>query len=112
MVNTCAVVVTYNRKHVLAECLNSILDGDAVPDQILVVDNASTDGTPEFIEASYPSCVSVVRLARNLGGAGGFKAGISEALRIGSKFVWVMDDDHVIEKATLRELMDAMIRNG
>jgi rhamnopyranosyl-N-acetylglucosaminyl-diphospho-decaprenol beta-1,3/1,4-galactofuranosyltransferase len=112
MVNTCAVVVTYNRKYVLAECLNSILNGDEVPDRILVVDNASTDGTPEFIEAGYPSGVSVLRLAKNVGGAGGFKAGISEALRLGAKFVWVMDDDHVVQKGALRELMNAMSRTG
>ena len=41
----CAVVVTYNRKHMLERCLRTILEGVVVPEQILVVDNASTDGT-------------------------------------------------------------------
>jgi rhamnopyranosyl-N-acetylglucosaminyl-diphospho-decaprenol beta-1,3/1,4-galactofuranosyltransferase len=43
----CAVIVTYNRKDLLRECLNAVLSQTRPPDHVLVVDNASTDGTPE-----------------------------------------------------------------
>jgi rhamnopyranosyl-N-acetylglucosaminyl-diphospho-decaprenol beta-1,3/1,4-galactofuranosyltransferase len=111
MPNTCAVIVTFNRKETLAVCLRSILDGELVPEKLLVVDNASTDGTPEFVQTHFPDA-SVLRLPRNMGGAGGFKAGMAEALRLGYEFMWVMDDDHVVEKQTFRELMDAMRVSG
>lgn len=104
----CAVVVTYNRKHMLERCLRTILQGVLVPDQILVVDNASSDGTAEFVQSTFDHGVSVQRLPQNRGGAGGFKAGISEALRLGYECFWLMDDDHEVEKNTLKVMMDTM----
>jgi len=106
--NICAVVVTYNRKHMLERCLGTILASELVPEQILVVDNASTDGTVEFIQSRFDHGVSVLRLAQNRGGAGGFKAGIAEALRLGYEYFWLMDDDHEVEKDALKAMADAM----
>lgn len=45
----CAVIVTYNRKELLRECLKAVLGQTRPPDHILVVDNASTDGTLEML---------------------------------------------------------------
>lgn len=42
------VVVTYNRKKLLIECLDAILAGTRLPDKIILVDNGSTDDTPDF----------------------------------------------------------------
>src|SRR6185312_10010354 len=91
----------------------SIRSGSLVPEKILVVDNASIDGTPEFITANFPDDrVSVLRLARNLGGAGGFKAGISTAIEEGYDLIWVMDDDHEVQRDTLQIMSDTMRRTG
>lgn len=108
MPGTCAIVVTFNRKNLLAICLRTILDAEVAPDKVLVVDNASSDGTPEFVEANFPPIVSVLRLAQNRGGAGGFRAGVEEALRLDYEFLWTMDDDHEVEPSTLRLLLEAM----
>jgi rhamnopyranosyl-N-acetylglucosaminyl-diphospho-decaprenol beta-1,3/1,4-galactofuranosyltransferase len=103
-----AVIVTSNRKLVLAECIRSILDGERVPGQIIVVDNASSDGTPGFVKENFPGVASVLRLPRNKGGAGGFKAGIEEALRLGYDLLWLMEDDHMVERDTLQVLAAAL----
>jgi uncharacterized protein (TIGR03492 family) len=45
-----ALMVTHNREHLLAECLDSLVAQDRPPDHVLVVDNASTDGTSALLE--------------------------------------------------------------
>ena len=49
----CAIVPTYNRKELLTNCLKAMLSGIVVPETIIVVDNASTDGTKEHIESLF-----------------------------------------------------------
>jgi rhamnopyranosyl-N-acetylglucosaminyl-diphospho-decaprenol beta-1,3/1,4-galactofuranosyltransferase len=108
MSEICAVIVTFNRKSLLAVCLRTILTADLAPSHVLVIDNASTDGTAEFVSSNFSSNVSVMRLPQNRGGAGGFKAGIGEALRLGYDFIWTMDDDHEVAHDTLRLMSDAL----
>lgn len=88
----CAVVVTYNRRQLLKRCLQSILDQTRPPDQILVVNNASTDGTTEMLAFEFPQ-VQILELAENVGGAGGFYEGIKWAYLQGFDWIVVMDDD-------------------
>lgn len=106
MRSVCAVVVTFNRKQLLGACLTSLLQAQRTPQTIIVVDNASTDGTSDFVEHEFPN-VQLIRLAANTGGAGGFKAGIAAALKSGHDFVWLMDDDHTAEPDTLARLLEA-----
>jgi rhamnopyranosyl-N-acetylglucosaminyl-diphospho-decaprenol beta-1,3/1,4-galactofuranosyltransferase len=108
MPGICAVVVTFNRKNLLAICLETILGGELAPDGVLVVDNASSDGTPEFVESLFDGRVSVLRLKQNRGGAGGFKVGVEETLRRGYDFLWTMDDDHEVDSEALKRLKAAM----
>lgn len=88
----CAVVVTFNRKDLLRECLRGLLKQTHAPDQILVVDNLSTDGTPDMVRKEFPEAV-VYELGRNLGGAGGFHFGMKRAHEEGFEWLWIMDDD-------------------
>src|SRR6185312_1077865 len=88
----CAVVVTYNRKTLLRTGLCALLRQTRQLDQILVVDNGSTDGTKEMLEAEFRDC-QVLRTPENLGGAGGFRAGMEWAHQAGFDWTWVMDDD-------------------
>jgi rhamnopyranosyl-N-acetylglucosaminyl-diphospho-decaprenol beta-1,3/1,4-galactofuranosyltransferase len=77
----------------------------------VVVDNASTDGTGEWL-ASAPSstgetpAVHAVTLAENLGGAGGFHEGLRLALEHGADLVWLMDDDGVPVEGSLATLLE------
>lgn len=100
-----AVVVTYNRRDLLLESL-AALDAQARrPDAVVVVDNASTDGTAAAVRAR--GGVELHQLERNTGGAGGFAYGIAAALRAGAQLIWLMDDDTVPEPDALAALLDA-----
>ena len=95
-----AVVVTYNRRDLLAEALPAVLAQSRAPDAVLVIDNASTDGTAEMVAARFPS-VRLATARRNTGGAGGFAYGLALALAEAADLVWLMDDDTVPEPGAL-----------
>ena len=100
-----AVVVTYNRAALLAECLDAIAAQTYRPIRVVVVDNASTDDTETVL--SQRGDVDTVRLAFNTGGAGGFAAGIQAALAGGCDAVWLLDDDTIPQPDALAELVRA-----
>lgn len=108
MKGTVAVVVTYNRLELLKECL-AALERETVPCNVFVVDNASTDGTTEWLAEYVKSRKSVHcrTTERNVGGAGGFNLGIRWATEAGYDFVWVMDDDCIPDERALEELLAA-----
>jgi rhamnopyranosyl-N-acetylglucosaminyl-diphospho-decaprenol beta-1,3/1,4-galactofuranosyltransferase len=86
------VVVTYNRKHLLLQCLAALERQTHPVERVIVVDNASTDGTQQALEESGLD-VDYLPLRRNGGGAEGFHYGVREALRRESDWLWLMDDD-------------------
>jgi rhamnopyranosyl-N-acetylglucosaminyl-diphospho-decaprenol beta-1,3/1,4-galactofuranosyltransferase len=91
-----AVVVTYNRKVLLCECLDALLKQTRPLDAIYVIDNASTDGTRELLEECgylQENKIRYVELPQNTGGAGGFHEGMKRAHSDGYDWLWVMDDD-------------------
>jgi len=102
----CAVIVTYNRKALLWECLKAVLSQTRPPDHVLVVDNASTDGTPEMLQEAFPQ-VEVLRLPENQGGAGGFHEGMKRAYEQGFDWLWLMDDDTIPRAKALEALLEA-----
>lgn len=86
-----AIVVTYNRKELLKQCIEK-LNKQTVPLDILVIDNASTDGTNELFKANEIG-VRYFNTGSNLGGAGGFNFGIKTAVELKYKYLWILDDD-------------------
>lgn len=103
-----AVIVTYNRKELLKECINALLQQDYNNCDILIVDNDSTDGTKEFIaDELQNNRVYYTNTGANLGGAGGFNYGMKKACELGCDFIWVMDDDCIVHKDSLTELINA-----
>lgn len=110
--NVAALVVTYNRKALLAECLAAIFDQDFAPSTIFIVDNASTDGTEELFSDGGKLAdirgLRYIRMNENLGGAGGFKKGIEYCLNEGCDWIWLMDDDCIAHTDTLSELVKAL----
>lgn len=114
-----AVVVTYNRKRLLGECLDSLLRQGCPLDGLYIIDNHSTDGTYEYLlgremiapiertdeqasetlrrvpmpGSSQPLDVHYVRMAGNTGGAGGFHEGVKRAAGADFDWLWLMDDD-------------------
>lgn len=104
-----AVIVTYNRKELLARCLDAVLGQTQPVGRIIVIDNCSTDGTPEFLDAlgylARPN-LEYVRLAENAGGAGGFHEGMKRGFEQGFEWLWMMDDDGLPQTDTLAKLLE------
>lgn len=105
-----AVVVTYNRKAFLLECVEALLQQTYPLDEIVIFDNASTDGTEQaLIDAGFISnrIITYVRHESNSGGAGGFYYGSKEAYIRGADWIWMMDDDCIPSSTALAELIAA-----
>lgn len=108
MLRIAAVVVTYNRKRMLLRCLDCLLGQKEAHCDILVVDNASTDGTAEALSSYRKNRrIYYCNTGRNLGGAGGFSFGMREAVQRGYEGIWAMDDDALPEPDALSKLLDA-----
>lgn len=103
-----AIVVTYNRLNLLQLCLEAI-NKQTIPCDILLINNASTDHTEEWIikYAKKHDTIHYVNTGKNIGGAGGFNLGMRIAVEKGYEYVWVMDDDCVPQNNSLEELMKA-----
>ena len=115
----CAVVVTYNRKDLLVECLEALRRQTGPLDAIYIIDNASTDGTPELLRSrgyrdgavienpldGSEIIIRYVRLPVNTGGAGGFHEGVKRAFHDGYDWIWLMDDDAEPLQDTLKKLL-------
>lgn len=111
--NIAAVVVTHNRKELLAACIEHILNQQDISCDVLVVDNASTDGTAQGVQRIPDSRVRYRNTGANLGGAGGFHFGLQWAVNAGYDYVWMMDDDCLPNADALKAFWDAHIRlNG
>lgn len=110
--NIGVVIVTYNRLTKLKKCLSSYETQSYVPSAILVVNNASTDGTKEYLDqwASVATVGSPVRKIihcdKNLGGAGGFAKGIRHMMDMNVDWIWIADDDAYVDKKCLKTIED------
>ena len=105
----CAVVVTFNRKALLEECLTELLNQTRRLDEIIVIDNASTDGTDKLMKAKFVD-ITYVKLPENIGGSGGFYEGMKLAYEKGHDWIWVMDDDAIPKADALQRLWDCPMR--
>lgn len=100
-----AVVVTFNRLGLLQRLLQRLGTIEGL-DEILVVNNASTDGTTDWLGTSdQPAHIHHRTLATNTGGAGGFHAGLEWAIGRDADLVWLMDDDGIPEPDCLATLL-------
>lgn len=107
-----AIVVTYNRLELLKECIQS-LQSQKIPLDILVVDNNSNDGTGDYVESLILEQKNIIykNTGKNLGGAGGFNLGVKHAAILNYKYVWIMDDDCIVQKNTLTEFLNFTRKN-
>lgn len=104
-----AVVVTFNRLPLVERLLGVLGRGTVVPDEVVVVDNASTDGTADVVRAGdWGVPVHLVALEENTGGAGGFRTGTETAMARGADLVWLMDDDGTPADDCLEHLLPLM----
>lgn len=103
------VIVTYNRLEKLKKCLASYENQSLVPDKILVIDNASNDGTKEFLDqwmGRREGTIEkmIVHSPENKGGAGGFSEGIRLMAGAGVDWIWAADDDAYLMPQCLEKI--------
>jgi len=99
------IIVSYNSKEYLSDCLDSIFDSTYHKFKIYLVDNASADGSCKFVKSKFPK-VEVIESGGNLGFAAGNNIGIKKALSDSCNFVFLLNPDTIIQKDCLEKLLN------
>ena len=108
--NQVAVVIcNYNKKDFVLDCIESVLASSFKDFDLVVVDNASTDGSIEAIEDKYGSKLTLLVNEENLGGSGGFNRGMQFAMDEGRyRYIHLIDNDVVADCNAIGELFNFM----
>jgi GT2 family glycosyltransferase len=103
--NIIAVIVTHNRLPLLQEAVGAIRQQLLLPQQLIIVNNGSTDDTSNWL-ATQPALHVITQ--DNQGASGGFYTGLKAAYEQGADWVWIMDDDTIARPDTLLRLVDSL----
>ena len=98
-----AVVVTYNRLPLLKECITALKNQTKKPDDILIINNGSTDDTGKWLQSQNDLLVIT---QDNVGSGGGFETGIKWAYKTGYSWIWCMDDDGYPKEDALEKILE------
>src|SRR5512141_3354906 len=107
---TYIILLTWNRWEDTEDCLQSLLPVVSEQIRVLVVDNGSTDGTPENVRRCFPQ-FEVHENGNNLGFPAGNNVGIRHALAAGADYVILLNNDTVVGRGFAGELVAAARRN-
>ena len=99
------IIPAWNGKEYIDDCLNSLLAQDYPDFEVIVVDNGSSDATPDWVAEHFPT-VTVIRNERNLGFAGGVNVGLRVAR--GEVFI-LFNQDAVAEPGWLAALVSGLL---
>ncbi|OGU28514.1 MAG: hypothetical protein A2057_02180 [Ignavibacteria bacterium GWA2_35_9] len=101
------IILNYNKKDDIIECLESIFKMDYKYFEVIVVDNGSHDGSVDAIKNKYPD-VHLIESIKNLGASGGRNLGIKYANeKFNYKFILFLDNDITIMRNTLSEMVNS-----
>lgn len=98
------IIVTWEAKNDIVECLYSLKKLNYPNYKIVVVDNASKDGTPRAVKSLFPDVI-LIENKENLGFAEGNNIGIRFALKRGAHYILLLNDDTVVHPTMLKELI-------
>jgi GT2 family glycosyltransferase len=101
------IILNWNGWRDTIRCLDSLQKLEFASHQIIVVDNGSTDDSCFQIESAYPK-IKLLRSDSNLGFGGGCNIGIRYALAHGADFIWLLNNDTVVQSVTLSALVNQM----
>ena len=107
----CIVILNWNGWKETATCLDSLNDLSYQNYQIILVDNGSTDDSVIRIRSLYNS-ISIIEVGYNLGFSGGCNVGINHAIKAGADYVWLLNNDTVVERESLSALVDSAKYNN
>lgn len=98
------IVLNYNGKRTLSRCLRSIQALEYARKEVIVVDNASMDGSFDIAREQFPSA-HFIHNSENVGFARGVNVGIRYALDRGADFVWLLNADAFVSRDSLGRLV-------
>ncbi len=104
------MILNYNGRRYVRACLESVLKLRYRPFEVWVIDNASTDGSADLISRDFPS-VRLFRNEVNLGFSLAYNQGFERALAGGFDFVWLLNNDTVVDAGALAALMEVAKSN-
>lgn len=99
-----AVICNFNKRDDVLRAVQSVLDSEGVAAEVIVVDNASTDGSAAALRQRFGGRIAVLAMPDNLGGAGGFATGMRAAAEAEGEFVLLLDNDAHLAPDTLAQL--------
>lgn len=105
------IIVNFNQINHTLECINSLLSAEAKLNQIIVVDNASSDNSVAVLKERYDSSLTILELSENRGYPFGLNQGIPKALEKGAEWLLLMNNDVVVDENFLVELQKATKHN-
>lgn len=100
------VIVTYNNGDNIGKLLDSLFTQSKPIEEIIVIDNASLDGTPQILKEKFPQ-VTLLANASNTGVGGGYAQGMEYAYQKGYEWIWLLDGDSLPQTSALEELAKA-----
>lgn len=105
------VIPNYNGSEMLMRCLGSIADQTMQPDEVIVVDNASTDDSLQMVNSMFPA-VRVIALKTNFGFAGGVNIGFKAVMNSDNfRYLAVINNDALLDKNWVELLVEFMNEN-
>lgn len=99
------IILSWNRKKDMEDCLLSVEKIDYPNFAVIVVDNASTDGSQMFLKENFPH-ITLIQNNENLGFAKGNNIGIQQALKHDADYVFLLNNDAIVEPDVLEALVD------
>jgi hypothetical protein len=105
------ILVNWKAASETIACIDSLMASEYPVWRIYVIDNASCDGSCDVIKAAHPQ-VRVIPTSRNLGYAGGFNIGRTQALEDGADYIWLLNNDTVVDPSALGDLLEADAKFG
>lgn len=110
--NEIAVIIcNYNGKEDTVKCIEAVIESKDVQCDIYVIDNASTDGSVDFIRQQFGQTVSVIQNPENFGGSGGFGRGLRMAVEMKYPYIMMLDNDAYVDTDTIGKLQKYLEEN-
>jgi len=100
------IILNWNGLQDTLECLASVFKMNYSDFKVIVVDNGSTDDSVAVIRETYPQVI-LIENKKNLGYAGGNNTGMRYAIKHGADYMWLLNNDTVVEADTVSKLVDA-----
>lgn len=106
------IIVTYNRLELLKECIEACINQTYKFSKILIINNASTDGTDKFLNEITYDNIEIINSDENLGGAGGFYLGVKNIKECDLDYILLIDDDAIIDENYNEEIVKNIEKNN